>query len=360
MLPNMSTLQRLEFLLLALAGCINRHDFVIIDYLVTENRVYREAVGKKRLRLTDDQRRRLAVKGKLLGRKLLGEFASIVTPDTILRWHHRLVTMKWDYSSRRGPGRPRIADRIRRLVVRFALENRWWGYGKIQGALAHVGHAISAESIANILRENGIEPAPERSKRKTWNEFLRTHWDTIAATDFFTVEAWSWQGLVTYYVLVFMDLQTRRVHLGGITANPNTAWMMQIAKNVTDPFDGFLRNEQFLILDQDTKYCEAFRYLLRTAGTEPVRLPPRSPNMNAYMERFVKSIKEECTDQLILFSERSLHRVVSEYLEFYNRERFHQGVDNELLTPRQLRCSGRVIRQERLGGLLNYYERQAA
>ena len=136
--------------------------------------------------------------------------------------------------------------------------------------------------------------------------------------------------------------------------------MMQIAKNVTDPFDGFLRNEQFLILDRDTKYCEAFRYLLRIAGTEPVRLPPRSPNMNAYMERFVKSIKEECTDQLILFSERSLHRVVSEYLEFYNRERFHQGVDNELLTPRQLRCSGRVIRQERLGGLLNYYERHAA
>jgi len=270
--------------------------------------------------------------------------------------------MKWDYSSRRGPGRPRIADRIRRLVVRFALENRWWGYGKIQGALAHVGHAISAESIANILRENGIEPAPERSKRKTWNEFLRTHWDTMAATDFFTVEVWTWRGLVTYYVLMFMDLATRRVYLGGITPNPNTAWMMQVAKNVTDPFDGFLRDEQFLILDRDTKYCEAFRYLLRTAGTEPVRLPPRSPNMNAYMERFVKSIKEECTDQLILFSERSLHRVVSEYLEFYNRERFHQGMGNQLLTEPAPGTTddGEVARRDRLGGLLKYYYRKAA
>lgn len=155
--------------------CINGHDFLIIDYLLTENQVYREVVGKKRLRVTDAQRRRLAMKGKLLGRKLLGQFASIVTPDTILRRHRRLIAMKWDYSAKRSPGRPRLATIIRRLVVRFALENRHWGYGKVQGAFEHLGHTISTESIANILRENGIEPAPERSKRKTWNEFLRTH-----------------------------------------------------------------------------------------------------------------------------------------------------------------------------------------
>ncbi len=358
----MGTLQRFEFLLLALAGCINRHDFLIIDYLLAENRVYREIVGKKRLRLTDEQRRRLAVKGKLLGRKMLREFASIVTPDTILRWHHRLVAMKWDYSAKRGPGRPRLAIIIRRLVVRFALENRSWGYGKLQGAIEHLGHTISTESIANILRENGIEPTSERSRRKTWNEFLKTHWDTMAAADFFTVEVWSWRGLVTYYMLVFMDLSTRRVHLGGITTNPNTAWMMQIAKNVTDPFDGFLEDKKFLIIDRDTKYCEAFRHVLRTAGTEPIRLPPRSPNMNAYMERFVKSIKHESTDQLILFSERSLHRVVSEYLEFYNGERFHQGMHNQPLTEPES-CTtddGEVTCRERLGGLLRYYHRQAA
>lgn len=362
MLPDMGMLQRIEFLLLALAGCINQQDLRIIEYLLAENRVFREVVGKKRLRLTDDQRRRLAVKGKLLGRRLLREFASIVTPDTILRWHHRLIAMKWDYSSKRGPGRPHLATIIRRLVVRFAVENRHWGYGKLQGALEHLGHTVSTESIANILRENGLEPAPERSKRKTWHEFLRTHWDTLAAADFFTVEVWSWCGLVTYYVLVFMDLSTRRVHLGGIATNPNTAWMMQIAKNVTDPFDGFLREKQFLIIDRDTKYCEAFRHLMESVGIEPIRLPPRSPNMNAYMERFVKSIKHESTDQLLLFSERSLRRVISEYIEFYNGERFHQGMGNQLLAEPDARMNddGEVTCRERLGGLLRYYYRQAA
>ncbi len=167
MLLDMSTLQRLEFLLLALAGCINQHDLRIIDYLLAENRVFREVVGKKRLRLTDEQRRRLAVKGKLLGRKLLREFAGIVTPNMILRWHHRLIAMKWDYSAKRGSGRPRLATIIRRLVVRFAVENRHWGYGKLQGALEHLGHTVSTESIANILWESGIEPAPERSKLRT-------------------------------------------------------------------------------------------------------------------------------------------------------------------------------------------------
>ena len=362
MLPDMGMFRRIEFLLLALAGCINQHDLRIIEYLLEENRVFHEVVGKKRLRLTDEQRRRLAVKGKLLGRKLLSEFASIVTPDTILRRHHRLIAMKWDYSAKRGPGRPRLATFIRRLVVRFALENRHWGYGKLQGALEHLGHTVSTESIANILRENGLEPAPERSKRKTWHEFLRIHWDTMAAADFCTVEVWSWRGLLTYYVLVFMDLSTRRVHLGGITTNPSTAWMMQIAKNVTDPFDGFLREKQFLIIDRDTKYCEAFRHLLKSADIEPVRLPPRSPNMNAYMERFVKSIKHESTDQLILFSERSLRRVISEYIEFYNGERFHQGMGNQLLAEPDARMNddGEVTCRERLGGLLRYYYRQAA
>jgi putative transposase len=352
----MSAFQPLEFLLIALAGWINQRQLRIIEYLQEENRVLKQQLGKKRLRLSDVQRRRLAVKGKLLGRKLLKEFAAIVTPDTILRWHRKLIAQKWDYSARRGPGRPRIEDGIRQLVVRFALENRHWGYGKLQGALAHVGYAISKESIANVLRENGIEPAPERSKRTSWREFLKAQWGSIAAADFFTVEVWSWSGLVTYYVLVFMDLATRRVHVGGITPNPNTAWMMQIAKNVTDPLDGFLLGKRYLILDRDTKYCEAFRHLLLDGAIEPVRLPPKSPNMNAYVERFVKSAKQECTDRLIFFGEQSLHRAVGEFIDFYNQQRFHQGMDNQLLARTDsstderdpLRC------RERLGGLLKY------
>ena len=154
----------MQLLLVALAGRINRHQLQIIEYQQEEIRVLRELHGKRRLRFNDDQRRRLAAKGKLLGRKLLKEFSTIVKPDTILRWHHTLIARKWDYSSKRGPGRPRIVNGIRQLVVQFALENRWWGYSKLQGAIEHIGHSVSRETIANILREHGIDPAPKRSK----------------------------------------------------------------------------------------------------------------------------------------------------------------------------------------------------
>ena len=223
-----ATLIALDFLLVAVAGLVNEHQLRVIEYLLEENRILRETFGKERLRFTDDQRRRLAVKAKLLGRALLNQVATIVTPDTLLRWHRRLIAMKWDYSAKRGSGRPRIAETIRRRVVQFALENPWWGYTKIQGALAHIGHDISRETIAAILRENGMEPAPERSKKTTWKAFLKAQWATIAAADFFTVEVWTWRGLVTLYVLFFIDLATRRVYLGGITTNPDSTWMMQV------------------------------------------------------------------------------------------------------------------------------------
>ncbi len=215
-----------------------------------------------------------------------------MAPDTILAWYHKLVAMKWDYSRLRGPGRPRLTDDIRRLVVRLALENRRWGYERIQGVMKELGHTIAVTSVRNIIKENGIEPAPERSRHGDWSTFLKSHWKSIAAADFFTVEVCTWRGLVTHYALFFIDLATRRVHLGGITTNPNTAWMMQVAKNVTDPFDGFLQDKKFLIIDRDTKYCEAFRHLRKTAGVEPIRLPPKSPNLNAYAERFVRSIDQ--------------------------------------------------------------------
>ena len=158
----------LDFLLVAVAGLVNQRQLRVIDYLQEENRILREMLGKRRLRFTDNQRRRLAAKAKLLGRTLLNQVATIVTPDTLLRWHRWLIAMKWDHSAKRGPGRPRVAETIQRLVVQFATENSWWGYTKIHGALAHVGHEVSRETIATILRENGIEPAPERSNKTTW------------------------------------------------------------------------------------------------------------------------------------------------------------------------------------------------
>ena len=257
----------------------------------------------KRPRLNDDQRRRLAVLGKQLGRKLLGEWASIVTPDTILRWHRQLIAAKHDFSDRRGPGRPPVINLLRRLVVRMALENPFWGYDRIEGEIKKLGHRLSPTTVRNILKANGIEPSPERRKRTRWREFLRSNWSCLAAADFFTVEVWSCRGLVTYYVLFVMDLATRRVHVAGITRNPSERWMMQIAKNLTDPCDGFLSVKRLLIIDRDAKYSEAFRDLLRRSDVQPVRLPARSPNLNAYAERFVRSIKTECTERLIFFGD---------------------------------------------------------
>lgn len=295
-------LRPIELLLLCLAGVLTERDHLTNLYLREENRIYREHLGR-RPRLTDAQRRRLAVLGKRLGRKLLSEWASLVTPDTIMRWHRRLIAAKHDFSDRRGPGRPPVILMLRKLVVRMALENPLWGYDHIEGEIKKLGHQLAPTTVRNILKANGIEPSPERRKRTTWREFLRSNWSCLAAADFFTVEVWTCRGLVTYYVLFVMELSTRRVHMAGIARSPNGRWMMQVARNLTDPIDGFLRNKRLLIIDRDAKYSEAFRHLLRMSGVEPVRLPAKSPNLNAYAERFVRSIKNECTDRLIFFGE---------------------------------------------------------
>jgi transposase len=191
-------LQPWQLLLIALAGWINRQQQDVIEYLRTENQVLKQAHGKRRIRLTDDQRRRLAVKGKLLGRRALGEICTLVTPDTILRWHRTLVAQKWDFSHRRkSTGRPRVSPRIVELALRMARENRTWGYDRIQGALANLGHKISDTTVGTILREHGIEPAPERRRRSTWKAFINAHSDVLAAVDFTTIEVWTRDGLAT-------------------------------------------------------------------------------------------------------------------------------------------------------------------
>ena len=189
-----------------------------------------------------------------------------------------------------------------------------------------------------------------------------SHWDCLAATDFFTVEIWTRGGLVTYYVLFVMELATRRVHLAGMTANPNEQWMTQIARNLTDGFDGFLRGKRYLILDRDVKFCPAFRQMIADAGTELVRLPPRSPNLNAYAERWIRGIRERCLDRVIFFGEASLQRAIDSYLIHYHRERNHQGLDNQLIEPEESigQLTGTIRCRERLGGMLKYYYRQAA
>jgi putative transposase len=286
-----------------------------------------------------------------------------VTPDTLLRWHRTLVAQKWNYSARRHrPGRPPVAEEMRHLVVRLASENPSWGYDRIQGALANLGHHISDTSVGNILRENGMEPAPVRKRRTTWKTFLRAHWDVLGAIDFTTIEVWSCKGLVTWYLLFVMDLATRRVHFAGCTPNPDERWMKQIARNLTAADEGFLVGKRYLLMDRDTKFSAAFRSMLRDAGTKPVRLPPRSPNLNAQLERFWRSLREECLDRMIFFGEDMLRRAIVSYVGHYHRERNHQGLGNRLIEPGEEvgPSTGAVQCREHLGGVLRYYYRLAA
>jgi len=344
------------------AGWINRHQQQVIDYLLEENRVLREQLGGRRLRLTDEQRRRLAVKGKALGRKALREIAGIVTPDTILRWYRQLIAKKYDGSSRRGPGRPPTDKEIADLVVRMAVDNPSWGYTKIRDALWKLGHEIGRNTVKRILQDNGIQPAPERRGRTSWKTFIRAHLGEIAAADFFTVEVLTAGGLVRYSVLFVMELKTRAVEIAGITCQPTEAWMKQIARNLTEAEDGFLLGVRYLVLDRDPLYTGAFRKFLKDSDVHPLRLPARSPNLNAHAERFVLSIKSECLNRIVPLGEEHLRRAMTEYIRHYHGERPHQGLGGELIAPDESACrtEGRVACRERVGGLLKYYYREAA
>ncbi|MCH7685308.1 MAG: DDE-type integrase/transposase/recombinase [Planctomycetes bacterium] len=357
-------MQPWQLLFTILSGWIHRRQQEIIEFQNTEIISLMQSQGKKRILLTHDQRRLLAVKGKALGRKTLRELTTIVTPDTILRWHRELVAQKWDYSDRRKkkPGRPRIRQIIVDLILRFAKENTTWGYDRIQGALANVGYYISDTTVKNVLKAHGVEPAPERKHQTTWATFLKAHWDVLAAIDFTTIEVWTKGGLVTFYLLFVMELKTRRVHFAGCTPNPNEVWMKQIARNLTDTEDGFLNGKRYLIMDRDAKFCEAFREILKDEDVKPLRLPPRSPNLNANLERYFRSLKDECLSRLIFFGEKSLRRAVDAYIAYYHAERNHQGLGNKIIEPGDevARVAGEIESRERLGGLLRYYYRRAA
>ena len=347
----------LRMLLLTVSGWVHRHQQDVIEYLVEENRVLKEQMCGRRLRLNDDQRRRLAAKGKRIGRRALNRVATIVTPDTIMRWHHRLIALKWTHASKRT-GRPGLMKRIAALIVRIAIENPGWGYRRIQGELKGVGHEVGSTTIANVLKANGIKPAPDRPS--SWKAFLKAHWGEIAGMDFFTTEVWTRTGLRTIYVLFVIDLKTRRVQVAGITEHPCASFMAQVARNLTDAVDGFLRHHRFLICDRDGKFTSQFKRILKDAGVNVVLSPPKAPNCNAFSERFVLSIKSECLWKMIFFGEQSFRRAVSSYIEHYHEERPHQSLGNapvDGLGPP--RSSGTLHCHERLGGILKHYKRSA-
>jgi putative transposase len=242
----------------------------------------------------------------------------------------------------------------------MAQENPGWGYTRIRDALGNLGYELARTTIRSILKEHGIDPAPERSKRTSWKAFLRAHWDAIAACDFFTVEVLTWTGITRFYVMFVIELQTRRIEVAGIVRQPHGAWMLQVARNLLDADDGFLTGKRYLLMDRDPLYTAAFRELLRSAGVTPIRLPANSPNLNAYSERFVRSMKSECLDKLVLLGENHLRTVVREYVAHYHTERNHQGLDGRLIEPPANHTgTGPIDCRERLDGLLRFYHRQA-
>ncbi len=257
----MNTLQ-LQFLTLIFAGWVNRSQQDVIEYVQEENRVLREQLAGKRLRFTDGQRRRLAAKAKAIGRKGLFGISTLLTPDTLLRWYRRLIAKKYDGSKTRKPGRPKTPVEIEVLIVRMARDNSRWGYTRIRGALYNLGHEFGRNTVNRILLENGFDPAPLRKKGMSWKTFLKAHWGAIAATALFHVEVLTRTGLVRYFVLFIIDLQTRRVEIAGIAQQPDGEWMKQIARNLTDCDEGFLNETRYLIHDRDPLFTRAFSELL--------------------------------------------------------------------------------------------------
>jgi putative transposase len=257
----------LQFLAAWLAAWLGRVLQEQVEYLKAENQLLREKLGPKRVRLTDAERRRLATLGKPLGRKGLAVVATIASPETILRWYRELVAKKYDGSRQRGQGRPKTAAEIAALVVRMARENTW-GYARLMGALKNLGYEVGRNTIKRILKEHGIDPAPERGRRMSWATFIRAHLGVIVGMGFFTVEVVTWLGLVRYHVLFAIDVASRKVAILGIAANPGGSWMEQMARNLVDAVDGFLVGKRYVLIDRDPLYTEGFRRILGQGGVK--------------------------------------------------------------------------------------------
>ncbi len=346
-----------------LAYCIDKELYKAIDYLREQVRVLVEQQEKqnRRILLTNSQRMRVAAKGKRLSRRMLERCTVLFTADTIIGWYNKLIAEKYDGSKNRTKvGRPRITEEIVNLIIKFKEENPRWGYQKITDQIVYLGYAISKSSVKNILIENGYDPEPDLTVRSTWHEFIRSHWDVLAACDFFTIELLVGPKLIRCTVFFVIELASRKVFFAPIKLQPDGEYMKQVARSLTD-YGGFLRGKRYLIHDRDPLYnTTGFHDILKTSGTEPVKLPARSPDLNCYAERFVKSVKFECLNHLILSSVKQLEYALEQYCEYYHHERIHQSLDRIIEPKHSIDEKSEIVCIERLGGLLKSYHRLAA
>ena len=316
-------------------------------------RVLRRQV--KRAALMPADRAIMAALSQRLPRIALGSL--LVQPETVLGWHRSLIRREWSRLGRlRGPGRPSLSEEVRRLILSMANENPRWGCIRIRGELLKVGHRVSATAIRSLLRRNGIRPAAHRS-RLGWKTFLRAQASAIVATDFFTVDT---VFLKRLYVLLFMELSTRRVLHWAVADSPDEAWVTQQARNLVWRTPEIGLRPGFLICDHDTKFCAEFQAIVNGEGMEVIRTPIMAPKANAHCERLIGSARRECLDWLLVVNRRHLERVLAEYVDHYNRERPHRGL--ELTTPiarsDPVGALGRISVRARLGGLIHEYSRR--
>jgi len=306
--------------LVALAGgsAENRHNDIEVLVLRHQLAVLRRRVGRPRLRRRD--RLFMAALSRVLPRPRWSSF--LVSPQTLLRWHRELVRRKWTYPYRATGGRPPIADDVRELILRMGKENPRWGCVRIKGELAKLGIRVSASAIRTLLRRHGLGPAPRRGG-PTWAEFLRNQARGILATDFFTVET-IW--LRTLYVSFVIELETRRVHLAGVTAHPDSGWVTQTARNLSWDLLGRGRF-RYLIRDRDSKYTRSFDAVFATDGIQAILTPVRAPRANAFAERWVRTVRRECLDWTLVLGRRHLERALRDYIAHYNAKRPHRGID---------------------------------
>jgi transposase len=340
------------FELLVLCSRDQRAKEIELLVLRHELQVLKRQVARPRLRAAD--RAVLAALCQVLPRARRRSF--LVQPATLLRWHRELVRRRWTYAARR-PGRPPLTAQARQLVLRLAAENPNWGYKRIHGELVGLGIPLSPSSVWNILHRHGIEPAPRRAS-VSWREFLRQQAAGILECDFFTVET-LW--LRRLHVLFFIELARRRVHLAGVTANPNSAWVAQQARNLVMALAEQDRRPRFLIRDRDSKFAVAFDEVFRSEGIRVVRAPIAAPRAKAYAERWVGSVRRECLDRILIVSRKHLEAVLREYVCYYNTHRPHRSLEQrppllDLVPVSADACEYRVRRRDRLGGLLREYE----